>query len=106
MPKTKIFYFIPNLAQGGPERQLLELINHLPDTFDPILCLYHDSIFFKREKPADQPRYILGYEKMNLKGYRKLVEILKKEKPTILHTFRDKSNFWARFAAIEAGVPI
>ncbi|MBX7149257.1 glycosyltransferase [bacterium] len=104
--KIKIFYFIPNLAQGGPERQLLELINHLPPQFEPVLCLYHDNIFFTREKPADQPRYILGYEKMGFKGYRKLVDILKKEKPTILHSFRDKSNFWARFAALRAGVPI
>jgi glycosyltransferase involved in cell wall biosynthesis len=104
--KIKIFYFIPNLAQGGPERQLLLLIKNLPDHFEPILCLYHDEVFYSKDLPSDQPRYVLGNPKIGWKEYRKLVKILKKEQPHILHSYRDKSNFWARLAAFEAKVPI
>jgi glycosyltransferase involved in cell wall biosynthesis len=104
--KIKIFYFIPNLQQGGTERQILELIRNLPERFEPILCLYHDNIFFREELPPDQPRYVLGQEKMNLQGLLKLADILRDEKPDIVHSFRDKSNFWARVAALWAGMPI
>jgi hypothetical protein len=41
MARIKIFYFIPNLQQGGPEGQILELINQLPPRFEPVLCVYH-----------------------------------------------------------------
>ena len=41
MARTKVFYFIPNLQQGGPEGQILELINQLPPRFEPVLCVYH-----------------------------------------------------------------
>jgi glycosyltransferase involved in cell wall biosynthesis len=104
--KIKIFYFIPNLQQGGPERQILVLIRSLPERFEPILCLYHDNIFFRDELPSDQPRYVLGHEKMNFRGLKKLTDILRKEKPDILHSYRDKSNFWARIAALWVGTPI
>ena len=47
MARTKIFYFIPNLQQGGPEGQILELINQLPARFEPVLCVYHaDDVFW------------------------------------------------------------
>lgn len=106
MRRIKIFYFIPNLAQGGPERQLLILISQLPKRFQPILCLYHDDIFFRNVLPPNQPRYVLGTKKMNFKALGRLTDIIRKEKPDIVHSFRDKSNFWARIAALRAGTPI
>ncbi|MBW2734450.1 MAG: glycosyltransferase [Deltaproteobacteria bacterium] len=106
MSRIKVFYFLPNLQQGGPERQVLELINRLPQRFEPILCLYHDNIFFRRELPADQPRYVLGVEKMNLKAFSRLREIIRDENPQIVHSYRDKSNFWCRLAALAEHVPV
>ena len=43
---------------------------------------------------------------MNLGALDRLTEILRREKPDILHSFRDKANFWARWAGARAGVPI
>ena len=107
MPRTKIFYFLPNLQQGGTERQVLELLRRLPkDRFEPILCLYHGTVFFRDELPDDQPRYVLGTERMNLAAFSRLRQILRHERPTIVHSFRDKSNFWARLAAFAEGVPV
>jgi glycosyltransferase involved in cell wall biosynthesis len=107
MRRTKIFYFIPNLQQGGPEGQVLELISRLPERFEPVLCVYHaDQIFFDRRCPPGQPKHALGVKRMNLAALGRLTEILKAEKPDILHSYRDKSNFWARLAGARAGVPI
>jgi len=106
MGKIKVFYFIPNLEQGGPEKQVMKLIRGLPDRFEPVLCLYHDHVFYRDELPPGQPRHILGYPRMNLAGLDKLTRILEQERPHILHSYRDKANFWARLAARRARVPI
>jgi len=107
MRRIKIFYFIPNLQQGGPEGQILELISRLPPRFEPVLCVYHaDEIFFDRRLPPGQPAHALGVKRMNLAALARLTEILKREKPDILHSYRDKSNFWARLAGARAGVPL
>jgi glycosyltransferase involved in cell wall biosynthesis len=107
MARTKVFYFIPNLQQGGPEGQILELINHLPARFEPVLCVYHrDGIFFDARCPPGQPAHDLGVRRMNFSALDRLTDILRREKPDILHSYRDKANFWARWAAARAGVPI
>ena len=63
MPRTKVFYFIPNLQQGGPEGQILELINRLPARFEPVLCVYHgDNIFWGGRCPPGQPAHDLGVQ--------------------------------------------
>src|SRR5438045_4688999 len=107
MARTKVFYFIPNLQQGGPEGQILELINQLPPRFEPVLCVYHaDDVFWGARCPPGQPAHALGVRRMNLGALDRLTEILRREKPDILHSYRDKANFWARFAGARAGVPI
>ncbi|HVR64589.1 MAG TPA: glycosyltransferase family 4 protein [Polyangia bacterium] len=104
---VKIFYFIPNLQQGGPERQILSLISRLPSRYQPILCVYHsDNIFYDAECPPGQPAYSLGTRRMGLRSLRQLTDILRDENPVIVHSYRDKSNFWARWAARRASVPI
>jgi len=107
MPRTKVFYFIPNLQQGGPEGQILELINRLPARFEPVLCVYHgDNVFWGGRCPPGQPAHDLGVRSMNLGALDRLTDILRREKPAIVHSYRDKANFWARWAASRAGVPI
>lgn len=107
MARTKVFYFIPNLQQGGPEGQILALINRLPERFQPVLCVYHaDDIFFDARCPPGQPEYALGVRRMNVPALKRLIDILRAEKPAIVHSYRDKSNFWARLAAASAGVPV
>jgi len=107
MRRIKVFYFIPNLQQGGPEGQILELISRLPPRFEPVLCVYHaDEIFFDRRLPPGQPAHVLGVRRMNRAALRRLTKIVEDEKPDVLHSYRDKANFWARLAATRAGVPV
>jgi len=102
--------FIPHLEQGGAERQILELMRRLPKRYAPTLCLYRadDSarIHYKDYLPPGEPRHALGVGDMGPVGLARLVTLLRSEKPTILHSYRDKANLWARLAGMLAPVPI
>jgi glycosyltransferase involved in cell wall biosynthesis len=104
--KHKVLLFIPNLQQGGAERQILELMTRLPPRFAPTLCLYEDVVHYREYLPPGEPRYVLGERRMGRAGLAKLVEVLKTERPQILHSYRDKANFWARLATRRVAVPI
>jgi glycosyltransferase involved in cell wall biosynthesis len=102
----KVLLLIPNLQQGGAERQILELARMLPARFAPVLCLWNDEIHYRDLLPAGEPRHVLGVRRLGRKGLRRLQEILREEKPSILHTYRDKANFLARLALRRAPVPV
>jgi glycosyltransferase involved in cell wall biosynthesis len=106
MDRIKVFFFIPSLVQGGAQRQILELMARLPDRFEPILALWRDEVHFQEHLPAGQPRYVLGTNRMTVKSFRRLVEILRAERPAIVHCFLNDANFWGRLAALRAGVPV
>jgi glycosyltransferase involved in cell wall biosynthesis len=104
--RHKVLLFIPNLQQGGAERQILELMTKLPPRFQTTLCLYEDVVHYRDYLPPGEPRYVLGTRRMGPRGLRRLVEVLKQEQPEILHSYRDKANFWARLATRRVAVPI
>jgi len=107
MERIKVFFFIPTLTQGGAERQILALMARLPDRFEPVLALWHDrSIHFPELLPPGQPRHVLGTNRMTVGSFRRLVEILRAERPAIVHCFLNRANFWGRLAALRAGVPV
>lgn len=106
MKVHKVLLFIPHLQQGGAERQILELMRRLPAHYAPTLCLYSvdeaGAYHYKDYLPPGEPRHALGVDDMGPVGLWRLVELLRKEKPDILHSYRDKANLWARLAALAA----
>lgn len=104
--RHKVLYFIPNLQQGGAERQILELMTRLPERFETTLCLYEDVVYYSEYLPPGEPRHILHVNRMGPVGLGRFVEVLRQEQPTILHAYRDKANFWARLGVLGHRVPI
>jgi glycosyltransferase involved in cell wall biosynthesis len=104
--RHKVLLFIPNLQQGGAERQILELMTRLPPRFATTLCLYEDVVHYREYLPPGEPRHVLGTRRMGPRGLRRLIAVLEAEKPDILHSYRDKANFWARLATRRAAVPV
>jgi len=104
--RHKVLLFIPNLQQGGAERQILELMTRLPPRFETTLCLYEDVVHYREYLPPGEPRHVLGVRRMGPRGLGRLCEVIRAEKPDILCSYRDKANFWARLAARRTGVPI
>jgi glycosyltransferase involved in cell wall biosynthesis len=101
--RYKVLYLIPNLQQGGAERQLLELIRRLPERFEASLCVFDGTVHYADYLAPGEPRHVLGdRRRMTRRGYRRLVDILRTERPDILHTWRDPANFWGRLAVRHA----
>lgn len=102
----KAFYLINSLALGGAERQMAELVRRLPrDRFDPVLCLLDGTNAYRELLPPDQPRYVVG-SPLGPARARRLLEILRAEKPDIVHSFMEYANLWARLLGPLAGRPV
>ena len=105
--RHKILFVTPGLRQGGAERQLLELIRRLPDRFEPVLCLYEaESVHYREYLVPGEPRHVVGSRWMSLRGLARLARIIAEERPAILHSYRDRSNFWTRLAMQLYGVSV
>jgi glycosyltransferase involved in cell wall biosynthesis len=103
----KILFVIPGLRQGGAERQLLELMRRLPARFQSTLCVYDgEQIHYKDQLPPGEPRHVLGVRRMNPRGLRALAEVIRAERPDILHSYRDRANLWTRVALVAHGVRV
>lgn len=109
MPPHKVLLFIPHVQQGGAERQILELMRRLPPRFEPTLCLYGggDATQQHYADYLDSARvHSLGVDTMGPRALKRFLGVLREEAPTILHSYRDKANLWARLVGRRAKVPI
>jgi glycosyltransferase involved in cell wall biosynthesis len=105
--RHKILFVTPGLRQGGAERQLLELIRRLPDRFEPVLCLYEaEGVHYREYLAPGEPRHVVGKHWMSPRGLARLARIIAEERPAILHSYRDRSNFWTRLAMQVHGVSV
>lgn len=58
---SKVLFFIPNLAHGGAERVLVNLVNHMDyDKFDITVQTMFDVGIY-RDKLNKQVRYIVNF---------------------------------------------
>jgi glycosyltransferase involved in cell wall biosynthesis len=107
--RTRVVYLAHTFEVGGAEDVVLNLVRHLPERFEPIVCCIHDLGPIGREiRAAGIPVTVLGLNP----GLRRLWDVarirrfLRGTRPRIVHTFLLPASLYGRLAAMLARVPI
>lgn len=106
----KILYIIGGLGVGGAERQLLYLVEGIARLADVTVVSFSGSdvaLLPEFDRLAGVQTVLcpkrLGIDPMLIP---RLVAMLRRERPAIVHTYLRTANYWGRVAACLAGVPI
>jgi glycosyltransferase involved in cell wall biosynthesis len=106
MAAKKVFFIINSLALGGAERQMCELVRRIPrERFEPVLCTLGKENAYQHLLPPDQPRYVVS-SRSRFQTFYQVSRWLARERPDIIHSFMEWSNFVARLCAPAAGRPV
>ncbi len=110
----KVFIIVNELLRGGAQRIILDLAKSIPrDQFalHIVMCKSKDS--FPNDVSSLQDEFakidipvisLEGGKRFSFAEFRRLVRLLKKEKPDIVHTFLPYAGTMGRIAAKLAGV--
>jgi glycosyltransferase involved in cell wall biosynthesis len=96
-------------AVGGAEEMVLNLVRHLPERFEPVVCCINQTGPIGEEiRKTDTPVSVLGLtpglrHPWDVGGIRRY---LRETKPAIVHTFLLTASLYGRLAAILEHVPI
>ncbi len=104
----KITQIVATLDPGGTEHQLVRLVRGLDKSlFSPsVVCLTRSGPLQSDLSEAGIPVNVLGKEKkLDVLSLIQLVELLKKRRPSLVHTWLFTANAYGRTAALLAGVP-
>jgi len=106
---TRVVYLVHALQVGGAEEMVLNLVRHLPERFEPMVCCIHELGPIGEEIRAQgAPITVLGLNP----GLRRLWDVariqrfLRDTQPQIVHTFLLTASLYGRLAAVLARVPI
>ena len=107
---SKVLHLITELNAGGAQTALLRLLSSLScDRFSPVVaCLYNgDATIAQRIRALDIPVIDLGMKaRWRWDAFWRLYCLLRREQPTILHTWMFHANIPGRLLGHLAGVSI
>ena len=106
--KKRILQIIPTLDRCGAEKQMTLLATHLPkDEFEVgVVVLTRSGPFEKELKEAGIPVRVIGKRaKIDLLGYGRLKQEIRRFKPDVVHTWLFAANTYGRQAALACRVP-
>ncbi|QDV24707.1 glycosyltransferase [Aureliella helgolandensis] len=107
--RIKLCLIIPTLVQGGAEKQLTLLAQHLnPERFEVhVIVLTHSGPYEEVLRAAGIELHFIGKRgKFDPFAYRRLRRLLSDLKPHVVHTWLFAANSYGRMAAKSAGVPV
>ncbi|HNS32465.1 MAG TPA: glycosyltransferase [bacterium] len=104
---VKICYVIGTLEVGGAEKQLYLLIRDLnKKKFEPVLIALRDGRM-RQDFEKIVKLHVIGKKwKIDIVFLLKLIQIMRLERPHILHASMFTSNLWGRLAACINRVPV
>jgi len=107
--RARVVYLAHAFMVGGAEEMVLNLVQHLPPRFEPMVCCIHEAGPIGEEiRRTGTPVAVLGLEP----GLRHPFDVagihryLRDTAPAIVHTFLLTASLYGRLAAILARVPI
>lgn len=106
---TRVLYLSHAFAVGGAEEMVLNLVRHLPSSYQPAVACIHEAgpIGLEIERTG-VPFKVLGLNP----GVRRPFDVLRLRdflyecQPDIVHTFLLTGSLYGRFAAMMARVPV
>jgi len=107
--RIKVCYMAHTFAVGGAEEMVLNLVQHLPSRFEPVVCCINNPGPIGEEiRKTGTPVAVLGLtpglrHPFHVGGIRRY---LRDTKPAIVHTFLLTASLYGRLAAILERVPI
>lgn len=107
--RIRIVYLAHAFMVGGAEEMVLNLVRHLPDRFEPIVCCINQAGPIGEEiRKTGVPFHVLRLDPGLLRPWHVLgiARHLRELHPDIVHTFLLTASLYGRFGAILAGVPI
>lgn len=108
--RVKVLYLVERVARAGTELAMLRQLQRLDrDRFEPALCCLCAEATDRSLLPGDLPCHLLDapwnlVHPRSLGLYRRLVALLRSQRPDILHSFLFISNVLGPHAARGAGV--
>lgn len=102
MEKIKVAHLIGGGDVGGAKQHLLTLLSHLnSDKFTPSVIALGDGILVKEAKELNIKTHIIPYKGVLWwKVLKPLKEIIRQERPDILHTHGVRANFYGRVGCL------
>ena len=106
----KICYVIGGLDVGGAERQLFYLVETIARKVPVMIVSLSDSstklVPAFRQLPGVDVCTVRKVGRVDPTLLTRLIQVYRRERPQIVHTFLRTANYWGRVAAFLAGVPI
>jgi glycosyltransferase involved in cell wall biosynthesis len=104
--RVKVVVLVDSLAQGGAERQALEIARRLPEErFDVALCTLRGDLGYAHLVPERLRPTVIG-TRNPFAIARRLRDYLAVERPAIVHSLLEPSNFWNRLVSPGVGAPV
>lgn len=107
--RVRVAYMAHAFGVGGAEEMALNLVQHLPQRFDPVVCcIHHAGSIADEMRAAGIQVDVLGLtpgvrRPWDLWGVRRY---LRRTRPQIVHTFLMTASLYGRLAAILEHVPV
>lgn len=105
---TTYVFLINSLIPGGAERSLVELLPPLEERgVHPIILVLNDREIGFQQEVIDKGHDLRFIRSRNLAGrVREVRALLRREKPSLLHTALFDADIVGRLAAVATGVPV
>lgn len=102
--RTRVWYLIGELAVGGTERTLIDLVSGLDrERFEPTIWTISQPGPLAKEVPQDVPvRSLNATCKIDLRAVVRFLRAIRRERPNVLQSFLFFDNVLARIAGIFA----